>query len=204
MRLLFDPINDEIWDKIVSRKVCLAIPGKWLSPPRSLELCSSLSILANMNVWVGRWRDRGQQAHPTPGSLKKRQNFPRVIVILVNETICNFRGFFLFLQHIIKNPHCALIGYKALVKRRVNKSQKPLMSYLKKEEWKCSDAPTLSWSQWKVSPRLKTICQILCYRTSFTAKLNSSVHIRSVIKRMTVQHPWERFSFTGKKKELSK
>ena len=66
-------------------------------------MLQALSILANTNVWVGRWSGT-EDSKPTQllEILKKRQNFPRVIVILVNETICNFRGFFLFLQHIIK------------------------------------------------------------------------------------------------------
>lgn len=34
------------------------------------------------------------------------------------------------------------------------------MSYWKKAERRGSDAPALSWSQGKVSPRLKTICQM--------------------------------------------
>ena len=42
-------------------------------------------------------------------------------------------------------------------------------------------------------------------RTSFTAKLNSSVHIRSVIKRMTYSASLgEIFNYRKKKKELSK
>lgn len=41
-------------------------------------------------------------------------------------------------------------------------------------------------------------------RTSFTAKLNSSVHIRSVIKRMTYSASLGEIFTYRKKKELSK
>lgn len=45
--------------------------------------------------------------------LQKRQNFPREIVILVNETICNFGDFFSFIpMYHKKTPLCALKAIK--------------------------------------------------------------------------------------------
>lgn len=70
----------------------------------------TLSIFADMNVWVGRWSGR-KDIKPTQllEFLQKRHNFPSEIVILVNETICKtLEKLFLSFQCIIRKIHTVL------------------------------------------------------------------------------------------------
>lgn len=69
-----------------------------------------------------------------------------------------------------------------------------------------SDAPTLSWSQWKVSPRLKTICQIYAKNKFYSQAKFFCAYKECYKKNDLFSIPGRDFHLQEKKKkeELSK
>lgn len=178
--------------------VCLVIPQPSIYLLEAWNYASSPQHLGQHECVGGNMEwDRGQQKLLTT-NFKEKAKLSKSNSHFGKWPFVTLEGF-LFLQHIIKNPHCALIGYKALVKEGSTRAKTTSLTWRRKSgrQWH----PNTFMIPMKSLTQAKTICQVYA-KNKFHSQAKFFCAYKECYKKNDLfSIPGRDFHLQGKKKK---